>query len=114
METKSLKALALKVLEGNKQGNSKETFSFHDGNSEGVSFPESFPSETQGNTALLLDPSDVENLFKVLKMKLSDFKQAGLLIRIKAGVLDGEYIYLASSAKEAETGKAEGLITYTA
>ncbi|MBI5193558.1 MAG: hypothetical protein HZA08_08985, partial [Nitrospirae bacterium] len=60
------------------------------------------------------DIDDVENLFKVLKMKLSDFKQAGLLIRIKAGVLDGEYIYLASSAKEAETGKAEGLITYTA
>ncbi len=107
-----------------------------------------------------LDSSDIEDLFKVLKMTLSDFKKAGLLIRIKSRFLGGtdtttdkpefeglnndikvdseqlnnfdekhrrefeslspdrqihgQYIYLASSEKEAATGKAEGLVTYTA
>ena len=39
METKGLKALADKVLKRNRQGNFKETLSFHEGNFEGKKEP---------------------------------------------------------------------------
>lgn len=114
METKSLKALAFKVLKGNKQGNSKETLSFPDGNLMGGSVPQSFPSETQGNTACLINPADVEDPLKLLKMPLSQFKEGGYLIRVRCKHLGGEDVFIASTEREAQIGRAEGLTVYLA
>ncbi len=114
METKSLKALSHAVLQRNIAGNNKETLSFYDGNYGGVDNSKCFQSKTQGNTTEPLDPEDVESLFKLLKMTLSDFKKAGLLVRIRCRHLNGEEVFIASSEKEAAIGRAEGLICYLA
>ena len=49
----------------------------------------------------------------ILSMPLSQFKEAGLLCRVRCGNLGGEDVFIASSEKEAEVGKSEGLIVYT-
>lgn len=49
----------------------------------------------------------------VLNMSLRDFAQAGLLVRVKCRTLADEEVYFASSQKEAEIGRAEGLQVYT-
>jgi len=48
----------------------------------------------------------------ILNMSPSEFKKAGLLIRIKSDYLGGEEIYLASTEKEAYIGRSEGLACY--
>ncbi len=50
----------------------------------------------------------------ILNMPLSEFKRAGLLVRVQCGHLNDEDVFIASTEQEAETGRAEGLITYTA
>lgn len=57
---------------------------------------------------------DVESINRILKMPVSDFKKAGLLVRVRCHNLEGEEIYLASAEREAAIGKAEGLVCYTA
>lgn len=105
METNSLKALSHAVLQRNRAGNKKETESFHDGNLGGVDNSKSFQSETQGNF-------DVESMFKILKMPLSEFKKGGYLIRARCRHLNNEDVFIASTEKEAAIGRAEGLIVY--
>lgn len=56
----------------------------------------------------------IERILEALKMPISDFKKAHLLIRIRSRVLDAEEIFIASSDREAEIGRAEGLVCYTA
>ena len=55
-----------------------------------------------------------ETLEEILTMPLSQFKKAGLLVRVRCGHLNGEDIFIASSEKEAIVGRAEGLIVYLA
>lgn len=62
----------------------------------------------------MTEPSDPEDLFKILQMPLSEFKKGGYLVRVRCRVLNGQEIYLASSERELQTGKAEGLVCYTA
>lgn len=54
METKSIKSLAIKVLQRNTTGNQKETSSFPNGNSE----PRKFPVSQDLDTPALLDVKD--------------------------------------------------------
>ena len=50
----------------------------------------------------------------ILSMPLSKFKKSGLLVRVRCGFLNGEEdVFIASSEKEAEVGKSEGLVVYT-
>lgn len=60
------------------------------------------------------EPSDVEALFTLLKMSLSQFKKGSYLIRLRCRHLNNEEVFIASTEKEAAIGKAEGLITYIA
>lgn len=64
------------------------------------------------NDYRLIDPDDVEAMFKLLKMPLSQFKKGGYLIRVRCRHLGGEEVFIASSEKHAEIGRSEGLICY--
>lgn len=61
-----------------------------------------------------LDLNDPESLFKLLRMPLSEFKRGGYLVRVRCRHLGDQEVFIASSEKEAETGRAEGLVTFTA
>ena len=63
------------------------------------------------NDYRLLNPCDPDDLFKLLKRPLSQFKNGGYLVRVRCSVLDGTEIFIASSEKEAEVGRSEGLVT---
>ena len=64
--------------------------------------------------AVLRPVPDVPGLAELLGMPLSDFAKASLLVRVRCQALDGEEIYFASTEREAEIGRAEGLQVYTA
>lgn len=59
-------------------------------------------------------PLESPTLEEILSMPLSEFRKAGLLVRVRCGHLDGEEVYIASSEKEAEIGRSEGLVVYLA
>lgn len=61
---------------------------------------------------LQLNHEDVEDIFKLLRMPLSQFKDGNYLIRVKCKYLGGKEIFIASGERELAIGKSEGLITY--
>ena len=61
-----------------------------------------------------IEPQDTLRADIILSMPLSQFKKAGLLVRVKCRHLNSEEIYIASSEKEAAVGRAEGLMVYFA
>lgn len=89
METISLKALALKVLPGNSQGNQMETIPGGVGNFEDKNKGKSFP------------------------VSIEDFKTKSLAIRIRSRIL-GEDIWLVSNKETRSHLEAEGLVCYLA
>ena len=56
----------------------------------------------------------LKTLEDVLLMPLSQFKKAGLLVRVPCDHLTGGDYYIASTERESKIGRAEGLVTYTA
>ena len=55
-------------------------------------------------------PTRIED---ILSMPLSKFKKSGLLVRVRCGLLNDEDVFIASSEKEAQIGKSDGLVVYT-
>lgn len=60
----------------------------------------------------LIDPDDIESMFKILQMPLSQFKKGAYLIRVRCRYLNNEEVFIASSEREAAIGRAEGLTVY--
>lgn len=100
METISLKALALKVLERNSLGNHRETISEIDGNSQGK-------KEDKRKSEKGVNPDNL------LTRSIEEFKSQNLAVRIRSKVL-GEVIWLVSNENVRDHLKAEGLVCYLA